>query len=289
MNQALTVDLLGEAVAGLRVGRGTVRRFRKGGSWGLRFSGLTGSGFHVLLRGRAWLLSADAPPVEVHAGDVVLAPAGADHGFADTPRALRGLPPVPLGSDDVDDGDAEWLCGAYRLDPHRTHPYFAALPDLLVVTPGHDLRPVLALLDAGARGEEVARAALLDLVLIHVLRQWHGEPRMPAQADAAVAGALRRMHEEPGAGWTVERLSELAGLSRTAFSRRFTAAVGTPPRDYLIGRRLDRAARLLRETDAPLTAIAREVGYSTGFALAGAFRREFGVAPGRFRTAARAR
>ncbi|MEU8663106.1 helix-turn-helix transcriptional regulator [Actinoplanes philippinensis] len=72
-------------------------------------------------------------------------------------------------------------------------------------------------------------------------------------------------------------------LSRTTFVRRFTAAVGEPPMTYLQRLRLAGGARLLRETDLPLDAIARDVGYSTGFAFAHAFRREYGLAPGRFR------
>jgi AraC-like DNA-binding protein len=49
---------------------------------------------------------------------------------------------------------------------------------------------------------------------------------------------------------------------------------------YLIGWRLSFAARLLRETQAPLAAIARRVGASTEFAFANAFRREYNVPPG---------
>ena len=60
------------------------------------------------------------------------------------------------------------------------------------------------------------------------------------------------------------------------------------PMTYLMEWRLNCAARLLRETDAPLAVIARQVGYSTEYAFAGAFRREYGVPPGRFRDATRA-
>jgi AraC-like DNA-binding protein len=74
-------------------------------------------------------------------------------------------------------------------------------------------------------------------------------------------------------------------MPRTAFSRQFTAAVGRPPMSYLTGWRLGHAARLLRETDAALASIAPRVGYSTEFAFSAAFRREYGVSPGRFRSA----
>lgn len=43
------------------------------------------------------------------------------------------------------------------------------------------------------------------------------------------------------------------------------------------------AARLLRETGSPLTAVAREIGYGAEWAFAKAFERAYGVAPGRYR------
>jgi hypothetical protein len=46
-------------------------------------------------------------------------------------------------------------------------------------------------------------------------------------------------------------------MSRTAFTKRFTVLVGKPPMTYLTGWRLTSGARLLRATNAPLTAIAR--------------------------------
>ncbi|WP_067466864.1 helix-turn-helix domain-containing protein [Nocardia amamiensis] len=48
---------------------------------------------------------------------------------------------------------------------------------------------------------------------------------------------------------------------------------------YLTWWRLSSGARLLRDTDAPLAAIATQVGYASEFGFANAFRREFGVAP----------
>ncbi|GAB7037105.1 hypothetical protein JCM9533A_09520 [Catenuloplanes niger JCM 9533] len=59
--------------------------------------------------------------------------------------------------------------------------------------------------------------------------------------------------------------------------------IGRPPKRYLTEWRLTCAARLLRETDTPLAAITRRVGYSTEFALGHAFRRQFDVPPGRLR------
>ncbi|MFF3488283.1 AraC family transcriptional regulator [Streptomyces sp. NPDC002701] len=288
--------MISQAISSLRVGRGTVRRFRQSGSWGMRYSGLTGSGFHVVLRGSGWLIAADAPPVALQPGDAVLITSGADHGLSHAPCALHDLPQVALSLDQPTSGpaDFEFLCGAYRLDHGRVHPYLAVMPDLLVVSPDHErfpaLRPVVSLLDDDASqaqtGTGVARTAILDLMLFHVLRQWmedEGSKDLPAMSDPAITAVLRTIHNSPQTQWTASRLGESVGMSRVAFTRRFTSVVGKPPMTYLRDWRLGCAARLLRETDASLAAIARQIGYSTEFAFAGAFRREYGVSPGRFR------
>jgi AraC-like DNA-binding protein len=135
-------------------------------------------------------------------------------------------------------------------------------------------------------GSAATVRSLLDLILVHVLREWHeqrGTDAWPGIDDPAIAAALRQIHENPQRKWTVRGLSELAGMPHTAFARRFTVMVGQPPISYLTGWRLACGARLLKETDASLATIARQVGYSTEFAFSGAFRREYGVSPGQFR------
>ncbi|WP_042403082.1 AraC family transcriptional regulator, partial [Streptacidiphilus carbonis] len=235
--------------------------------------------------------SENDPPVALGPGDTVLVPSGADHGLASAPRPLRGLLPVQSGTTQpaATAADFEFLCGAYRLDPAlAVHPYLAALPDLIVV-PSNGLRdPAVALLDeheADGPGIDAIRYALLDLMLANTLGRWLDVADWPATSDPKVTAAVGAIEVSPGTRWTVEGLSRAAGMSRATFTRRFAAAVGQPPATYLLTRRLAHAARLLRDTDAPLAAIARQTGYSTESALAGAFRREFGMAPGAFRRA----
>lgn len=104
-----------------------------------------------------------------------------------------------------------------------------------------------------------------------------------ALADPAVSAALEAMHAEPAAPWTVAGLADRAGLSRTVFAQRFTVLVGRPPLAYLTWWRMTTAARLLRQADEPLSAVARRCGYASEFAFAKAFKREFTVTPGAFR------
>ena len=70
------------------------------------------------------------------------------------------------------------------------------------------------------------------------------------------------------------------------FARRFTELVGEPPIAFLTGWRLALAADLLRSSEATIAAVARQVGYSTPFALSSAFKRAYGVSPNTHRAAA---
>jgi AraC-like DNA-binding protein len=106
----------------------------------------------------------------------------------------------------------------------------------------------------------------------------------PAPArDPYVERALAAMKADPARRWTVSALARVAGLSRAPFARRFRRALGVPPLRWLTEHRLAAARRRLVETDLALAAIAAEIGYESEFAFAKAFKRRFGVAPGRFR------
>lgn len=105
-----------------------------------------------------------------------------------------------------------------------------------------------------------------------------------ALTDPAITAALNRMHADPARRWTVAELAAAADLSRSAFARRFTTLTGRPPLAYLGWWRMTLAARLLRQSDAPLSSLARQTGYTSEYAFANAFKREYGIAPGRYRT-----
>src|SRR5262249_45450439 len=102
-----------------------------------------------------------------------------------------------------------------------------------------------------------------------------------------VARAVAAMKSAPSHRWTVAALARVGGLSRAAFARRFTRALGVPPRRWLARHRLRLAETRLVDTDQGLAAIAAEGGYASEFAFAKAFKRLVGVAPGVFRRAQR--
>lgn len=299
----------------MRTGQPHSGRVRRPAPFGMRNPPVEGAGFHIVLQGSCWLFPSDGAPIALSVGDVAFLPHGAAHGLADSPStpmvdAATSPAEIPPGKDDKGpptgqtDGSAAatvMLCGAYLLDRSRAHPLLEDLPEVihLPARVGHHpgLRAAVDLLGGELEqprpGGDAMLPALLDVLLLHILRAWFDEQSAhtatgwaAALRDPAVAAGLRAIHSDPGRQWTVAELASQAGLSRAAFARRFAALVGQPPQAYLTWWRMTLATRLLRNGDAPLATVARKVGYTSEFAFAHAFKRECGVAPGGFRRSA---
>jgi AraC-like DNA-binding protein len=82
---------------------------------------------------------------------------------------------------------------------------------------------------------------------------------------------------------TVADLARAARLSPAHFSRQFRAAFGEPPHQYLLTRRLERAAALLRNTDRDVTEICFAVGLTSLGSFITSFLRIYGVTPAAYR------
>lgn len=84
---------------------------------------------------------------------------------------------------------------------------------------------------------------------------------------------------------TVADLAAAAGLSRAHFSREFRLAFGESPHVYLLTRRLERAASLLRNTDYPIAEVCYQVGLTSVGSFTTSFTRMFGKSPAAYRAA----
>lgn len=263
---------------------------------------------HVVREGPLWL-RADAMTSRLGTGDLLLVRGGTAVSFGATATAaaaplsvlLAGREPVP-GVNRLDvpgpGAAAVLLCGAYALHGSVCDRLLEVLPPVALVpaTPGPLARVVQVLydeLDDAAPGQQTALDRVLDLLLVHVLRAHFASGAVaPAWYDAlqdpVVGAALRALHGDPAAAWTVATLARTVGLSRAAFARRFTATVGEPPLTYLTGWRIALAKEALHRDGSTLSAVAREVGYASEFALSAAFQRTVGEAPGRWRKRTRA-
>jgi len=277
--------------------------------WSVRLEDESPLSVTAVVRGHVWALPGDAEPFLLRAGDVVVA-LGPDHWtIADDPAtpAQAVIHPgqhctTPDGrplAEEMHQGVRSWgnsargetvmLTGSYLMEGEVSRRLLRALPRFVVLGEAELGSPLIPLLAAeivkDEPGQDAVLDRLLDLLLIAVLRAWFARPEAdpPAwyagQSDAVVGPALRLLQHHPEHPWTVGELAAAGGVSRAAFARRFTEVVGEPPMTFLTGWRLALAADLLREPSATLAAVARQVGYSTPYALSTAFKRQYGLSP----------
>lgn len=111
-------------------------------------------------------------------------------------------------------------------------------------------------------------------------------PMIAALKDHRLVPALTAMLDRPSDALALEDLARLAGMSRSVFAERFTAAFGCPPIEFLKGVRLRQAARLLTTTDLPIKRIAQAIGYESRSYFSRAFRARYDADPSDYRSAA---
>lgn len=184
------------------------------------------------------------------------------------------------------------VSGQLTLAGRLEHPLLAALPAVTLVRRGAPCLEecnsfVSDLIEAAARTgttDSTMFGRLFEILLIQVLRQKVSAEIAPpgfarAVQDPGLGRAIAAIHRNPGYNWSLERLAAAGGLSRSAFSRRFTALTGTPAMKYLTSCRMHIAMRQIRAGQDDMEHIARVIGYRSPAAFQKAFKRVHGLTP----------
>lgn len=94
---------------------------------------------------------------------------------------------------------------------------------------------------------------------------------------------LEYIDQHAGERIPVGHLAELAHLERAHFTRLFTSHFGLPPARFILQQRIERAMRLLWESNDKIETIGERLGFSDGFHFSKTFRRLTGASPSEFR------
>lgn len=268
--------------------------------------------YHLLTEGQAYAEVDGGARISLEAGDVVAFPHGDAHllGGGRTVRALDAghalasfLTPDLQAARIGGGGDcAHFICGFLACDPHVSRSVLGGLPPLFKVNLRDDesgrwlensLRFSVAEAARGKPGTNGMLAKLSEVVFAETLRRYAGG--LPADETGWLAGtrdpgisqALRILHQRFAEAWTVARLAQEVGLSRTVLAERFRHFLGEPPMSYLTRWRLRHGARSLSTSNLGVARIASDVGYDSEAAFNRAFKREYGQPPARYRKALR--
>ncbi|MFJ7217363.1 AraC family transcriptional regulator [Amycolatopsis sp. NPDC098790] len=272
--------------------------------WALHFVDGAPLTLCTVLTGGGWIVPDHGPPEPLRAYDTVVVRGPGTFTFVDEPRT--SAEPVPCGEfcaapeqggtrhrrgwHDPGSGTTTLITGAYPVRGEIGRRLLDALPVVLRVAGGGTgdavLDHVAAEVAVDAPGQQVVLDRLLDWMLVCTLREWFDRPGgtppawWTAQRDAVVGHALRLLHAEPAAPWTVGTLAARTGVSRSTLAKRFGELVGEPPLTYLTRHRMTLAADLLAEREtATVAEVARAVGYADAFSFSAAFKRVRGTNP----------
>jgi len=151
-------------------------------------------------------------------------------------------------------------------------------------------------LTAGAAGGWLAAESLANVLSVHLIRHLLAPRRLARGPDGAMPPARLRavveyLEEHLAARPPLEQMAAVARLSSYHFARQFKSAIGLPPHQFVIARRVERARHLLGKGDddddgLSLSEIALRVGFSDQSQLGHHFKRITGTTPRQFRRAA---
>jgi AraC-like DNA-binding protein len=182
--------------------------------------------------------------------------------------------------------------------PHPTllNDLYPAMIHITRETPRLDewLNPLIELFRGEHRRHSPTRSVLsrvAEILCVQALRCWAARlPRVTkgwqqGLQDERIAAALKAIHRNPGARWTVESLAHESGMSRTSFATKFRDMVGESPMEYVSRWRMHRAARLL-DQGVSLKSVIEITGFKSAAAFRSRFKERFGVLPRAYRAVA---
>jgi AraC family transcriptional regulator, activator of mtrCDE len=191
------------------------------------------------------------------------------------------------------------VCGEFAFESEGPHPLLDNLPAVLHVPGGQEnglnptwLDSTLGFIAHEAATEQIGALAMVDrlaeIIFVQVVRAYarasgKHTPFLAALGDPQISQALGLIHGQPGFAWSVGELGQRIGMSRSAFSNRFSELVGMTPYQYVTSVRMQQAARRLKTTDESVMLVAQGVGYESEAAFSAAFKQHFGVRPGEYR------
>jgi len=232
---------------------------------------------HLLRAGRIVMHHQKAPALALDHPALVFYPAGMAHGLQ-----AEACEPAQL------------LCARIQYAKGAQDGLPQALPAMLHLRPDQidGLTPLLALLyaqaDSPLPGQQMLLDRICDVVLAHVLRHAYLSGRFDTgvlgvhrdgQPDArGLARLLASLHAHPEQLWDLPRMAEVAGMSRSKFSRLFHDTQGVTPADYLSERRMLMAQKLLGK-GGTVQSVAHKVGYASQSAFSKAFTARRGMSP----------
>jgi len=272
--------------------------FNVGSDLSLKFPTYQGIKCYAVVSGQCWLSVEGIPDaVLLTAGDCFLLP----HGLSFCLAADLLLPPIDfyeflsaLRSGNTilhsDNSGCSLVGGHFLLTGTHADILLRSLPPIVHIRKEPDKAAMRWSLDrmkeelrdpqpgGSLIAQQLAYVMLVQALRLH-LADGAGVCWLFALADKQMSVAITCMHDNPKHPWTLQKLAERAGMSRSVFAQKFKKTVGATPMEYLTRWRMLLAGDKLKNSGDSISSIASSLGYESESAFGKAFRRVMGSSP----------
>jgi AraC-like DNA-binding protein len=274
--------------------------FEVGGDTAVQFPKHQGIKCYAVVSGQCWLSVEGVPdPVLLTAGDCFLLP----HGLSFCLATDLSLAPVDFvtflsarrsaGAVSNSGGGGHYIVGGhFLLTGGHADILLKSLPPIVHIRKESDkaamrwsLERMKEELHDPQPGGSLIAQQLAYMMLVQALRLHLADGATEsvgwlfALADKQMSVAITCMHDDPGHPWTLQKLAERVGMSRSIFALRFKETVGATPMEYLTRWRMLLAGDRLKNSDDSISVIASSLGYESESAFGKTFRRIMGCSP----------
>ena len=277
--------------------------FDQGGDWSVQFASHDGIKCYALVSGRCWLVVEGVPePLHLESGDCFLLPRGlpfrlaSDLSISATDIRTWLQTPVIGGVRTINGGGACFAVGGFfSFTGAHARMLLSELPPIVHIREEKEKAELRWALDRMRQelreqrpGALLVAQQLATMLLVQALRIHLSESSactsakagwLFALADQQMKAAITSIHDDPAHRWTLQKLAERSGMSRSIFAMKFKATVGTSPMEYLTRWRMLLAGQRIAGTEDSIAAIAQALGYESASAFSKAFRRVMGSSP----------
>ncbi|MGD1096425.1 MAG: AraC family transcriptional regulator [Bryobacteraceae bacterium] len=294
------MDPLSDVLSLLNPRRYSSGGFDVGGELSLQFPRHEGIKCYALISGKGWLSVEGVPDaVRLETGDCFLLPSGRPFRLA-TNLTLTPIDALTIfakgrnGSIYTFNGGGDCFIagGHFAFTGNHAGILLGVLPPIVHIRKESDkaaMRWSLERMREELRdpqpggflvAQQLAYMMLLQALRLHLAEGLRGGVGwLFALADKQMSAAINAMHDDPAHGWTIQKLAERAGMSRSTFALKFKETVGASPMEYLTRWRMLLAGDKLANSSDSISVIALSLGYESESAFSTAFKRVMGCSP----------
>lgn len=185
--------------------------------------------------------------------------------------------------------DCELVCATIRFKPHQKRVLVDNLPKFLCISVDETplLHTTTQWIFDEAFGQESGRDVMIDrlcdVFMLYLLRYVVTQnivslSDIAAHSHPQLNKVITALNDGVEQYWSVEKMADIAAMSRSKFSALFKETLGQAPMDYLTDIRIDKAKSMLL-LGRPMAIVAEMVGYEDMSSLSRVFKKRLGETP----------